>query len=67
VAYLVLLLVIGLPLVFLEIGLGQFCQQGSLQIYRAVPLLKGFYLVFRANHELILLVNVEQEWDLSNC
>jgi Sodium:neurotransmitter symporter family len=41
VAYVVLLVVLGLPLAFLEIGLGQFCQQGSLQIYRAVPLLKG--------------------------
>ncbi|XP_065342926.1 sodium-dependent nutrient amino acid transporter 1-like [Cloeon dipterum] len=45
VAYLVLLVVIGLPLVFFEIGLGQFCQQGSLQIYRAVPLLKGVGIV----------------------
>lgn len=39
--YVVAMLVLGLPLVFFEMGLGQFCQEGPTKIWRAVPILKG--------------------------
>ncbi|KAL5240353.1 hypothetical protein ACI65C_007763 [Semiaphis heraclei] len=41
VSYLVVAIVFGVPLLFLEITLGQFCQQGTTKLWRAVPLLKG--------------------------
>ncbi|XP_050421694.1 sodium-dependent nutrient amino acid transporter 1-like isoform X2 [Adelges cooleyi] len=41
VSYLAVALVFGVPLIFLEITLGQFCQQGTTKLWRAVPLLKG--------------------------
>ncbi|XP_025418408.1 sodium-dependent nutrient amino acid transporter 1 isoform X2 [Sipha flava] len=41
VSYLAVALVFGVPLLFLEITLGQFCQQGTTKLWRAVPLLKG--------------------------
>lgn len=39
--YLVVLLVIGKPLYFLEMALGQFSSYGSVKIWEAVPILKG--------------------------
>lgn len=41
VSYLTVAVVFGVPLLFLEITLGQFCQQGTTKLWRAVPLLKG--------------------------
>ncbi|VVC40245.1 Hypothetical protein CINCED_3A018596 [Cinara cedri] len=41
VSYLAVTVVFGVPLLFLEITLGQFCQQGATKLWRAVPLLKG--------------------------
>lgn len=45
IVYIVLAIVIGIPLVFLEVVLGQFCQEGTTKLWRAVPLLKGVGLV----------------------
>lgn len=41
VVYVCISVVFGIPLVFLEIGLGQFCQEGTTKLWRAVPLFKG--------------------------
>lgn len=41
VPYLILLLVVGLPIVLLEISLGQFLGQGSAHSWKASPLFKG--------------------------
>jgi solute carrier family 6 (neurotransmitter transporter), invertebrate len=41
VPYLVLLFIIGLPLLLLEISLGQFLGQGSAHTWRASPFFKG--------------------------
>ncbi|KAJ9590876.1 hypothetical protein L9F63_016081, partial [Diploptera punctata] len=41
VVYICISIVFGIPLVFLEIGLGQFCQEGTTKLWRAVPLFKG--------------------------
>lgn len=52
VAYISIGLILGIPLTFLEITLGQFCQQGTTKLWRAVPLFKGklwtalFFLLF---------------------
>ncbi|XP_066996592.2 sodium-dependent nutrient amino acid transporter 1 [Anabrus simplex] len=40
-AYIGIMIVFGIPLVFLEIGLGQFCQDGTTKLWRAIPLFKG--------------------------
>lgn len=40
-AYIVIVILIGIPLTFLEIILGQFCQQGTTKLWRAVPVFKG--------------------------
>uniref|UniRef100_A0A8D9B8R8 Sodium-dependent nutrient amino acid transporter 1 n=1 Tax=Cacopsylla melanoneura TaxID=428564 RepID=A0A8D9B8R8_9HEMI len=41
VAYILVNVILGIPLVFLEIVLGQFCQQGTTKLWRAVPLFRG--------------------------
>nr|XP_019942537.1 PREDICTED: sodium- and chloride-dependent neutral and basic amino acid transporter B(0+) [Paralichthys olivaceus] len=41
IPYFVMLVVAGIPLFFLESALGQFCSQGPINIWRAVPLLQG--------------------------
>ncbi|GLV45625.1 bloated tubules [Carabus blaptoides fortunei] len=50
VAYLILVLVLGLPLVFLELGIAQIVQQGVTKTWRAVPLFRGVgYIKLLAN------------------
>ncbi|BET00456.1 transporter [Nesidiocoris tenuis] len=41
IIYVAITILFGIPLTFLEIVLGQFCQQGTTKIWRAVPILKG--------------------------
>uniref|UniRef100_A0A665VY10 Transporter n=1 Tax=Echeneis naucrates TaxID=173247 RepID=A0A665VY10_ECHNA len=41
IPYFVMLVVTGIPLFFLESAIGQFCSQGPINIWRAVPLLQG--------------------------
>ncbi|KAG8230314.1 hypothetical protein J437_LFUL000584 [Ladona fulva] len=41
IVYICITLLLGIPLIFLEIGLGQFCQQGTVKLWQAVPLFKG--------------------------
>ncbi|KAJ8971081.1 hypothetical protein NQ317_014754 [Molorchus minor] len=41
IAYLVLTVVIGLPLLFLELGIGQLAQEGFIKSWRAVPFFRG--------------------------
>ncbi|XP_073975726.1 sodium-dependent nutrient amino acid transporter 1-like isoform X2 [Rhodnius prolixus] len=41
VIYAAITILFGIPLAFLEIVLGQFCQQGTTKLWRAVPLLRG--------------------------
>ncbi|KAB0796651.1 hypothetical protein PPYR_10712 [Photinus pyralis] len=49
VAYIILSLFIGLPLLFLELGLGQLAQEGFIKIWRAVPIFRGLgYVKFGA-------------------
>lgn len=36
-----MLVVTGIPLYFLEGAIGQFCSQGSVNVWRAVPILQG--------------------------
>uniref|UniRef100_A0A8C4DCH7 Transporter n=1 Tax=Dicentrarchus labrax TaxID=13489 RepID=A0A8C4DCH7_DICLA len=41
IPYFVMLVVTGIPLFFLESAFGQFCSQGPINIWRAVPILQG--------------------------
>ncbi|XP_054639384.1 sodium- and chloride-dependent neutral and basic amino acid transporter B(0+)-like [Dunckerocampus dactyliophorus] len=41
IAYLVMLVLCGIPLFFLESAIGQFSSQGPANIWKAVPLLQG--------------------------
>ena len=43
--YAIVTLVLGVPLVFLEIGLGQFSEEGTTKIWRALPLFKGIIII----------------------
>lgn len=36
-----MLVVAGIPLFFLESAFGQFCSQGPINVWRAVPILQG--------------------------
>lgn len=55
IPYLVVLLVIGKPLYFLEMAMGQFSSYGSVKVWEMVPILKGksvgyIYCFFKATH-----------------
>ncbi|XP_042354401.1 sodium- and chloride-dependent neutral and basic amino acid transporter B(0+) [Plectropomus leopardus] len=41
IPYFVMLVATGIPLFFLESAFGQFCSQGPINIWRAVPILQG--------------------------
>ncbi|KAJ8937842.1 hypothetical protein NQ318_022260 [Aromia moschata] len=41
IAYIILTLVIGLPLLFLELGIGQLAEEGFIKSWRAVPFFRG--------------------------
>lgn len=41
VVYAILTVIIGLPLLFLELGIGQLAQEGFIKSWRAVPFFKG--------------------------
>uniref|UniRef100_A0A671UHP2 Transporter n=1 Tax=Sparus aurata TaxID=8175 RepID=A0A671UHP2_SPAAU len=41
IPYFLMLVLCGIPLFFLENVIGQFCSQGPLNVWRAVPLLQG--------------------------
>ncbi|XP_023010251.2 sodium- and chloride-dependent neutral and basic amino acid transporter B(0+) [Maylandia zebra] len=41
IPYFVMLVVVGIPLFFLESALGQFCSQGPVNVWSAVPLIQG--------------------------
>ncbi|KAK5872707.1 hypothetical protein PBY51_013382 [Eleginops maclovinus] len=41
IPYFVMLVVNGIPLFFLESAFGQFCSQGPINVWRAVPILQG--------------------------
>ncbi|XP_074507333.1 sodium- and chloride-dependent neutral and basic amino acid transporter B(0+) [Sebastes fasciatus] len=41
IPYFVMLVLAGIPLFFLESAFGQFCSQGPINVWRAVPILQG--------------------------
>ncbi|XP_034726230.1 sodium- and chloride-dependent neutral and basic amino acid transporter B(0+) [Etheostoma cragini] len=41
IPYFIMLVLAGIPLFFLESAFGQFCSQGPINIWRAVPILQG--------------------------
>lgn len=41
IPYFLMLFLAGLPLFFMESAMGQFCSQGPINVWRAVPLLQG--------------------------
>ncbi|XP_051957084.1 sodium- and chloride-dependent neutral and basic amino acid transporter B(0+) [Xyrauchen texanus] len=41
IPYTIMLAVAGLPLFFLESSFGQFCSQGPINVWKAVPILQG--------------------------
>ncbi|CAL8338510.1 unnamed protein product [Lota lota] len=41
IPYFIMLICLGIPLYFLETALGQFCSQGPINTWSAVPLLQG--------------------------
>ncbi|KAL5291541.1 hypothetical protein ACFFRR_010758 [Megaselia abdita] len=47
IPYLILLLLVGLPIVLLEISIGQFLGQGAAHTWRSSPIFKGACIVSR--------------------
>jgi len=41
IPYLIMLLICGIPIFFMELSFGQFCGAGPITAWRAVPILKG--------------------------
>ncbi len=48
IAYLVVLLMIGKPLYFLEMILGQFSSYGSVKVWSVVPFAKGIKFYYKS-------------------
>ncbi|XP_071373918.1 sodium- and chloride-dependent neutral and basic amino acid transporter B(0+) isoform X1 [Centroberyx affinis] len=59
IPYFLMLVLGGIPLFFLESSLGQFCSQGPINTWRAVPILQGVgYCMFMVNALLAIYYNV---------
>lgn len=43
--YIILFLLIGVPIILLEIALGQFLGQGSAHLWRASPIFRGKHII----------------------
>lgn len=56
IPYLIMLTFCGIPLVFMEMGFGQYASLGPVTIWRAVPLFKG--IIFIDHNKCILYVSV---------
>lgn len=41
IIYVIVSVIFGIPLVFLDISLGQFSRQGPIKLWRALNLLRG--------------------------
>ncbi|CAG9838828.1 unnamed protein product [Diabrotica balteata] len=53
IAHLILTIFIGLPLLFLELGIGQLAQEGFIKSWRVVPFFRGIgYVKFLAGYML---------------
>ncbi len=44
IPYVIFLFLLGIPLFYLEINLGQFTSQGPVQCWRMAPIFKGYFL-----------------------
>ena len=44
IPYVIMLIFTGLPLFFIEMGMGQFSSLGPISIWRAVPIFRGTYV-----------------------
>lgn len=64
-----MLVVTGIPLFFLESAFGQFCSQGPINVWRAVPLLQGktTIKVLRGISRILLKVKMSDINYLSGC
>ncbi|XP_067442160.1 sodium- and chloride-dependent neutral and basic amino acid transporter B(0+)-like [Thunnus thynnus] len=59
IPYFVMLVLCGIPLFFLENAIGQFCSQGPVNMWRAVPILQGVGLgIIMVNALLSIYYNV---------
>ncbi|XP_044751675.1 sodium-dependent neutral amino acid transporter B(0)AT3-like isoform X2 [Coccinella septempunctata] len=55
VAYLILTVLIGMPLLFLELGIGQMAEEGFIKSWRVVPFFKGVgYVKLLAGYLLVI-------------
>ncbi|KAM9859405.1 sodium- and chloride-dependent neutral and basic amino acid transporter B(0+)-like [Aulostomus maculatus] len=59
IPYFLTLVLCGIPMFFLESAIGQFCSQGGVNIWRAVPLLQGVGVgIFTLNFLVSIYYNV---------
>ena len=56
IPYLVVLLVIGKPLYFLEMAMGQFSSYGSVKVWEMVPILKGAWRNERTKYFVVVVL-----------
>ncbi|XP_059186357.1 sodium- and chloride-dependent neutral and basic amino acid transporter B(0+)-like [Centropristis striata] len=55
IPYFLMLVLCGIPLFFLENAVGQFCSQGPINIWRAVPLLQGVGIAVVVGNTIIAI------------
>ena len=66
IPYLIMLLLAGLPLFFMELVLGQYCRQGPIRVFgRIAPIFKGVGLAMLGANALVnIYYNVIIGWTL---
>jgi len=58
IPYVIILVLAGLPLFFLELALGQFSSLGPISVWKLLPLFKGTYIWFLMHVRLVTRFSV---------
>ena len=66
IPYGIMLIVVGIPIFFMELAIGQYTQEGPLKVWENIfPLLKGLSLIFINHHIRLTPYSALQLFDFS--
>ena len=56
IPYFIMLVFAGLPIFFMEVSFGQYCSQGPLTAWRAVPMFRGKF--FDSDDDEMIMIQI---------